>query len=302
MISSPAVPRPIPSPNIWHWPDVYEIENRAQDVDGSLWAAMRARVDWSGRDVVDVGCGAGFHLPEFARTARRVVGVEPHAPLVKAARDTNPRFGVDRRSPGFSRVHGSGGCFSRSRSYARTAYFFGKGCGPGIREAMRILRPGGVLLIVDLDVSAGPYGEVDEGGSAQIRSRGGRKRSSRLKDSRSTRVDTRWEFENRDDMRRVLGIEFTEKTAERAFSQVTGLGFTVRYRIHVRVQTTITRTCVKAGSKDERQALRLERLTFFCTDSVVKKSVIGGDVEQGGELVNLLRLGELGQVAAVAHA
>ena len=39
-----------PSPNIWHWPDVYEIENRAQDVTGRLWAAVRERCDWAGRE------------------------------------------------------------------------------------------------------------------------------------------------------------------------------------------------------------------------------------------------------------
>lgn len=224
--------KPIPSPNIWHWPDVYEIENRAQDVDGSLWAAMRARVDWSGRDVVDVGCGAGFHLPDFARTARRVVGVEPHAPLVKAARERT------RDSASIDIVHGSAestGLVDASVDlvHARTAYFFGKGCGPGIREAMRILRPGGALLIVDLDVSAGPYGEwmradLPKYDPAAVEA---------FFDAQGfslTRVEARWEFENRDDLRRVLGIEFTEKTAERAFAQVTGVAFSVGYRIHVR--------------------------------------------------------------------
>ena len=28
-----------------------------------------ARADWSGRDVLDIGCGTGFHLPRFAATA-----------------------------------------------------------------------------------------------------------------------------------------------------------------------------------------------------------------------------------------
>src|SRR5207245_2701101 len=46
----------VPSPNIWHWPEVYELENRAQDVGGAIWQALRAEVDWTGRDVVDVGC------------------------------------------------------------------------------------------------------------------------------------------------------------------------------------------------------------------------------------------------------
>src|SRR5581483_11137354 len=68
------------SPNIWNWPDIYERENEAIDADGAVWAALAEQVDWCGADVVDVGCGDGFHLPRFAQQARSVVGVEPHPP------------------------------------------------------------------------------------------------------------------------------------------------------------------------------------------------------------------------------
>ncbi len=64
----------IPSPNIWNWPDVYEAENRAQDVDGAVWAALHEAVAWEGREVVDVGCGDVFQLPLFAGAAS-VTGV-----------------------------------------------------------------------------------------------------------------------------------------------------------------------------------------------------------------------------------
>jgi len=65
----------IPSPNIWESPDVYELENRGVDRAGVIETAMREVDDWAGKDLLDVGCGIGFHLPGFATTARSVVGV-----------------------------------------------------------------------------------------------------------------------------------------------------------------------------------------------------------------------------------
>lgn len=73
-----------PSPNIWNDPETYEIENRGIH-HGRIEAAMRSVRDWSGADVLDIGCGNGYHLPAFARTARRVTGVEPYPPLLAAA-------------------------------------------------------------------------------------------------------------------------------------------------------------------------------------------------------------------------
>ena len=143
----------IPSPNIWHWPEVYEQENAAQDVEGAVWAALRDEAPWTGRDVVDVGCGDGFHL-RFFDGARSVLGVEPYAPLVERAQADGLAGGARARPRG-SR------CPTRRVDlvHARTAYFFGKGCEPGLAEAWRVLRPGGALAIVDLDATVPPYGD-----------------------------------------------------------------------------------------------------------------------------------------------
>src|ERR1700754_3591016 len=73
------------SPNIWEHPAVYELENRAVDRDGRIERAMREVADWGGREVLDLGCGSGFHLPRFADTASRVYGVEPHPGLLRLA-------------------------------------------------------------------------------------------------------------------------------------------------------------------------------------------------------------------------
>lgn len=223
---------PIPSPNIWHWPAIYEIENRAQDADGVVFEALAELADWCGRDVLDVGCGAGFHLPVFAERARSVVGVEPHPPLVASARAR-----VDGH-PAISVLQGSAEALplpdaSVDMVHARTAYFFGPGCGPGILEAMRVLRPRGVLAIVDLDATVPPYGnwmradlphydpDAVEGFFA-------------AQGFAMRRVRTRWEFPDRDAMHAVFGIEFTERTAARALAETSGLGVEVGYRIHTR--------------------------------------------------------------------
>ena len=74
----------VPSPNIWHHPETYELENRSVDPDRHIEAAMAdvlGDAGWAGRDVLDLGCGTGFHLPRWAREARQVYGVEPHPAL-----------------------------------------------------------------------------------------------------------------------------------------------------------------------------------------------------------------------------
>ncbi|ROP40736.1 class I SAM-dependent methyltransferase [Saccharothrix texasensis] len=222
----------LPSPNIWHWPELYEVENRAQDVDGAIWRALREECDWAGRDVVDVGCGDGFHLPLLAREARSVIGVEPHPPLVQRARArvadvpnaevvAGPAQRLPLRDATADLVH------------ARTAYFFGPGCEPGMREADRVLRPGGALAIVDLDGTAEPYGPwlcADEPryNPADV------ERFFADQGFSLRRVRALWRFERREDLEAVLRIEFSETVAEKAIARTPGLSFEVGYRVHVR--------------------------------------------------------------------
>lgn len=220
----------IVSPNIWNWPDIYEVENDAQDADGAIWAVLSEVAPWSGRDVVDVGCGTGFHLPHFARTAESVLGVEPHAPLAERAR---LRVSLLRNA---AVAEGTAaqlplGAESVDLVHARTAYFFGPGCEPGITEALRVLRPGGVLAIVDLDATAHPYG-------AWMRADLPRYRPLVVEDFFRRRgfgmrkVDTRWIFRNRRDLESVLRIEFSRRVADRACRETAGLTLDVRYRVH----------------------------------------------------------------------
>ncbi|GHF30191.1 methyltransferase type 11 [Amycolatopsis deserti] len=233
----------LPSPNIWYYPDTYELENRAQDVDGDIWRVLAEECPWQGKDVLDVGCGDGFHLPRFAEAARSVIGVEPHEPLVRRA---------ERRVAGLSSVRvlrGSAQLIpvpdaSADVVHARTAYFFGPGCEPGLREADRVLRPGGVLAIVDLDVSSEPYGrwmraDLPDYDPAAVDA------FFAGQGFRCRRLTAKWRFDDSESLAAVLRIEFSPEVADRAIEEVLrdngsrgrhGAGFTVPvgYRVLVR--------------------------------------------------------------------
>lgn len=220
----------IPSPNIWNWPDVYARENRAQDADGALWQALAERVDWTGADVVDVGCGDGFHLPRFAERARSVTGVEPHGPLVQRAR---------RRVRDLTGVRVLAGSAqglplpeaSADLVHARTAYFFGR-----LRTRADRGRSGtaarGAVVILDLDRRHPPYGDWLCAAAPRYRPAAVEEFFT-ARGFDCARVDTVWRFECRTDLEAALRIEFPAEVAASAIAATPGLTVPVRYRVHV---------------------------------------------------------------------
>jgi SAM-dependent methyltransferase len=202
-----------PSPNIWHHTSTYEVENRAVDPDGRLWAAMLSVADWTGRDLLDIGCGTGFHLPRFALTASSVVGVEPHPDLVALAR---------RRTRVLTQVSVHEGTAqalplpdaSVDIVHARWAYFFGPGCEPGLAELDRVVRRGGVAMVIDNDATRSTFGGWFRRGYPDLPDPVTVERFWSTRGWTRTPVDMGWRFSSRADLEAVVRIEFDKATAD----------------------------------------------------------------------------------------
>ncbi|MDQ1535788.1 MAG: hypothetical protein QOE58_181, partial [Actinomycetota bacterium] len=214
----------IPSPNIWARPDVYEIENQGIDPDGLIEAAMAGIHDWAGLQVLDIGCGSGFHLPRFAQRAAGVVGVEPYEPLADLARQRVRDLSLANTSV----LDGAAqelplAAGSVDVAVARWAYFFGPGCEPGLAELERVLRPGGTAFVIDNDASRSTFGRwfrrampaYDPIAVERFWARQGWSRS---------RIDMRWSFASRADFESVVRIEFTETLADGILADHGGAG------------------------------------------------------------------------------
>jgi SAM-dependent methyltransferase len=217
---SPPAEGVVPSPNIWRRPDVYELENRAVDPEGAIEAAMRGVHDWRGGTVLDIGCGSGFHLPRFAADAARVVGVEPHPPLVELARRRTARLAhVEVRTGTAQRLPVPDA--SVDVAHARWAYFFGPGCEPGLREIARVLRRGGAAFVVDNDATRSTFGSwfrralpsYDAPAVERFWARQGWSRTS---------LDIRWACGSRAEFEAVVRIEFEPRLAERILAEHPG--------------------------------------------------------------------------------
>ena len=215
---------PIPSPNIWNDPDVYEIENRGVDPDGLIEAAMTGIHDWAGQQVLDVGCGSGFHLPSFALSASAVMGAEPYEPLAALARERVSRLALANASV----LDGAAQELPLADDsvdvvHARWAYFFGPGCEPGLAEVSRVLAPGGTAFVIDNDASRSTFGRwfrraipsYDPVAVERFWARQGWSRQP---------IDMRWSFESRADFESVVRIEFEPTLADGILAEHKGRG------------------------------------------------------------------------------
>ena len=181
-----------------------------------MWSVPEEQVhilpDVRGLDVLDLGCGTGFHLPLFAGTARSVTGVEPHPDLASIARRRVRRLG------NVTVLEGSATSLplpdaSVDVMHARWAYFFGPGCEPGLDELDRVMRTGGRAFVIDNDPTRSTFGgwfrrgypKVDPGVVARFWQDEGWERHP---------IETAWTFDSREELEAVVRIEFTAEVAE----------------------------------------------------------------------------------------
>lgn len=236
-LGRPRLPRgAIRSPNIWEHPQTYETENAAVDPDRVIEAALGELIDAdptppAGRalgprtwgDVLDVGCGSGYHLPRLARSATTVTGVEPHPALVAAATDrTRTLANVTVRQGTAQQLPVPDGCVDVA--YARWAYFFGPGCEPGLRELARVCRRGALAVVLDHDATRSSLGRWFAAGLAADgigHDPGEHERFWARHGFARRRLDVRWRFDSEADLVAVLRIEFPATVAEAALAEVT---------------------------------------------------------------------------------
>lgn len=113
---------------------------------------IRRTVPLDGKTVVDVGSGTGRSSLELARVAERVIGVEPNARMREWAVESATRAGV--RNVEF--VGGRAEALPFSEAIVDVVAAFWTLFWPPehavpafVAEAVRVLRPGGSLLVVD---------------------------------------------------------------------------------------------------------------------------------------------------------
>jgi ubiquinone/menaquinone biosynthesis C-methylase UbiE len=221
----------IPSPNIWNHPETYEVENRAVDPDRRIEAAMRSVLDWSGRDLLDLGCGTGFHLPRWAYDARSVVGVEPNHSLAAIARRRTSRLANVTVLEGAAQAVPLPDA-SVDVVHARWAYFFGPGCEPGLAELDRVVRRGGAAVVVDVDATRSTFGRWFSRALPRHDARAVERFWSRRGWTRRA-LTIRWAMPTPDDLADVVRIEFAPDQAELVLAELDPAATEVDYAVNL---------------------------------------------------------------------
>jgi SAM-dependent methyltransferase len=140
------------------------------------------------------------------------LGVEPDPRLLPLAAARDPQARV---------LHGSAEHIpledgSVDVVHARFAYFFPPGCDAGLTEVMRVLRPGGTLVVVGNDLRTGEFAELLRAAEGSLVPSGGDETDAwwAARGADRTTVRSCWHFARRTDFEAVLRMEFPLSVAD----------------------------------------------------------------------------------------
>jgi SAM-dependent methyltransferase len=225
----------------------YELENRIADPDAQIEAFMDRLLPMDGRVVVDVGAGGGYHAVRYAQRAAHVFAVEPAPRMLtqlhrRIAAEPGPIGSrVSVLAAGAEAIPLPDA--SADLLHSRFAYFFGpeservRSCEPGIEEALRIVRPGGQIVVIDNDLRGGDF-------AGFLREFGYLANEPGLADRldafwgahgfTGTTVMSEWRAPSRKALGRVLAMEFGARESAAILTRVDGSRFSYGYRLYHR--------------------------------------------------------------------
>lgn len=222
--------------------DIYEWENRIADPEQKIEALMRSIIPPEGKTVIDIGAGSAFHAVRFAETANHVYAVEPAPGMLRQAHRRlaeSKRQNISIISAGAEEIPLQDGIASIVHS--RFAYFFGpetehvRSCEPGIREAKRLLKPGGAFFVIDNDLLQGEFAVFlrlsyfADPASIQI----ARDAFWSGHGFEKHVVESCWSAPGRDILRQVISMEFPANHIDSIMDQISGSSLSYVYNVYV---------------------------------------------------------------------
>ena len=115
--------------------------------------------DVEGRDVLDVGCGAGWLVRRMAAAGARAVGVDPLAAALERARAERSQGTLSYRLAGAQELPFEDASFDVVVFFNSLHHVPVAELDDAVREACRVLRPGG-LLVVQEPLARGEFFEL----------------------------------------------------------------------------------------------------------------------------------------------
>lgn len=206
----------VKAPNIGDHQATYELENEAILRNGVLDKKLQDVADWEDKIVLDIGCGTGFWLKNYAKSARAVIGIEPDPNLLKLAKDRLENI------ENANVIHGSAEHIPLDDAsvdivHARWAYFFGASSEKGLAEAKRVLRSGGVFIAIDNSWRSGDFAKLLKHSVAGNATFDPEKTQKWWNENRANRIeipDAGWNAKSAAELETILRIEFPMETVD----------------------------------------------------------------------------------------